>query len=144
MNLKVKSTLIIIGTFVIGMIVGIIVTKSFFHPPKMIDKIAELRSPHGFMERFERIIEPTESQKTKIRNILREHFEKMHKQSQQFRGRFMNLNDSLRAELDPILTDEQKARLDEMQKRFKEHERGGFGLRPPRPNRNFPSEKKDN
>jgi hypothetical protein len=144
MNLKIKSTLIIIGTFIIGLIVGIIVTKSFFHPPGVIDKIAELKSPRGFMERFERIIEPTQSQRSKIRKILRDHFEKVHEQSRQFRGRFMQLNDSLRTELDPILTDEQKERLDEMEKRFREHERGGFGMRPPHPKRKFPKEKKDN
>jgi hypothetical protein len=139
MNIKVKSSLIIIGTFVLGMLIGSIFTRSFFRPPEMGERIRELRKPEGFMENFERIIEPTDAQREKIREILRLHFERMHKNSKEFRERFIQLNDSLRAELDPVLSDEQKARLDEMEKRFRDHERPEFGPpRPPRPQREFP------
>jgi hypothetical protein len=138
MNLKVKSSLIIIVTLIIGMALGIILSRSIFRPPKMIDRIAELRSPEGFMERFERIINPSESQKDKIREILNTHFERVHNQSLKFRDQFAELNDSLRIELEPILNDEQKERLDKMTERFREHDRDGFGPRPPHPKRNYP------
>ena len=140
MNLKVKSSLIIIVTLIIGMALGIILAQSFFRPPNMFDKMSALRSPEGFAERFERIIDPNESQKEKIREILQFHFQKMHNQSSEFRQRFMQLNDSLRAELDPILNDEQKDRLNKMEERFREHGREGFGQRPPHPQRKFPGE----
>jgi len=74
MNLKVKSSLIIIVTFILGLVLGIILTNFFFRPPTMIDRIAELRSPQGFAERYERIIDPSESQKEKIQHILQLHF----------------------------------------------------------------------
>jgi hypothetical protein len=138
MNLKVKSSLIIIVTFVIGMILGIILTQSLYPPPKMIDKISILRSRGGFMERFERIIQPNEVQKEKIREILEIHFERMHSQSKKFRDQFVELNDSLRTELEPILNDEQKERLEKMTERFREHDRPGFGPRPRHPKRKFP------
>jgi hypothetical protein len=138
MNLKVKSSLIIIVTLIIGIVLGIIITQSFFRPPRIIDRIAELRSPEGFMDKFEKIINPDESQKEKIRYILQNHFEKMHNQSLEFRDRFKNLNDSLRADLNPILNDEQKERLDKMTERFRQHERDGFGPRPPHPQRKYP------
>jgi hypothetical protein len=138
MNLKVKSSVIIIGTFVLGMIIGSIFMRSFFGPPEMRDRIRELRKPEGFMENFERIIKPTDVQSEQIREILRSHFERVHKNSKEFRERFIQLNDSLRAELDPVLSEEQKARLDEMEKRFREHERPEFGPRPPHPQRDFP------
>ena len=141
MNLKVKSSLIIIVTFIIGLVLGIIITKSFFRPPKMIDRITELRKQEGFMKRFEKIIDPDESQKEKIKFILQNHFERMHNQSLEFRDRFMNLNDSLRADLDPILNDEQKERLDKMKERMREHGKPGFGPRPMHPKRRNPSER---
>ena len=47
MNLKVKSSLIIVFTFILGMIVGIIFMRAFFPPPNMIDRIAEGRTPRG-------------------------------------------------------------------------------------------------
>ncbi len=141
MNLKVKSSLIIIVTLIIGIVLGIILTRSFFWPPSMFDKMSALRSPEGFAERFERIIDPSESQKEKIREILQFHFQKMHNQSTEFRQRFMQINDSLRAELDPILNDDQKERLDKMERRFREHNRPGFGPRPSHPDRRFPKER---
>lgn len=142
MNLHVKSSLIIIVTLIIGMFLGIILTRSFLRPPKMIDRISELRSPKGFAERFERIIDPSESQKEKIQHILQSHFERMHNHSLKFRNEFMKLNDSLRADLDPILTDEQKKRLDKMKERMKEHERQGFGPRQMHPKKRNPDERK--
>ena len=142
MNLKVKSSLIIIVTFVFGMVLGSIFTKSFLGPPEMMDRIAKLRNPEGFMERFEQILDPDDSQKEKIRYILQNHFERMHNQSLEFRERFMNFNDSLRTELDPILNDEQKERLDKMEERMREHGRPGFGPRPMHPKRRIPGENK--
>ena len=141
MNLKVKSSLIIIVTLIIGMVLGVIFTRSFFRPPNMFDIMSELRSPRGFAERFERIIDPSESQKEKIRYILQLHFERIHNQSQQFRKHFIELSDSLRADLDPILNEDQKERLDKMEERFREHKRPGFGPRPPHPNRKIPGER---
>ena len=144
MNLKVKSSLIIIVTLIIGMVLGVILTRFFFRPPNMFDKMSALRSPEGFVERFEKIIDPSDSQKEKIRYILQLHFERIHSQSQQFRNHFIELSDSLRADLDPILNEEQKERLDKMEERFREHNRPGFGPRPPHPNRKFPKERQEN
>ena len=138
MNLKVKSSLIIIGTFILGMIIGMIFMRLFFPPPQMIDRIAEGRTPHGFSERFERIIEPSDSQREEIRKILRQHFEKMHNQSEKFRGRFRQLNDSLLIELDPILNEEQKERLEKFEKRMMEREKQKLRRERPFPKKDFP------
>jgi hypothetical protein len=137
MNLKVKSSLIVLVTFILGLVVGSIFTRSFFSPPKMMDRILAGRSPEGFAERFEKIIDPDESQKEKIREVLNLHFERMHGQSLEFRNHFGELRDSLRADLEPILTDEQIKRFDEMEEKFREHGRQGFGPRSPHPKRKF-------
>jgi len=142
MNLKVKSSVIIVGTFTLGMVVGMIFIRSFFPPPKMIDRIAEGRTPRGFMDRFERVINPTESQREEIGKILQQHFKRMHNQSEKFRNRFIQLNDSLRFELDPILSDEQKERLDRFEKRMQERVKKAFGRERQPPRRKFPGERK--
>ena len=142
MNLKIKSSLIIVFTFILGMIVGIIFIRSFFPPPKMIDRIAEGRTPRGFMDRFERVINPTESQREEIEKILKEHFERMHNQSVKFRDRFKQLNDSLLIELKPILNDEQKQRLEKFEKRMMEREKQMFRRERPFPPKRFPGERR--
>lgn len=142
MNLKVKSSLIIIVTFILGLVVGSIFTRSFFGPPEMMERIAKIREPEGFIERFENIIKPNDSQKEKIRYILQNHFERMHNQSQKFRSRFEELNDSLRTELDPILNEEQKERLDKMKERMIQHGGKGFGPKPMHPKKRNPDERK--
>lgn len=142
MNLKVKSSLIIVFTFILGMIVGIIFMRAFFPPPNMIDRIAEGRTPRGFMDRFERVINPTESQREEIEKILQQHFERMHNQSIKFRDHFKQMNDSLRIELDPILSDEQKGRLDRFEQRMLEREKRTFGKEHPHSQRRFPGERR--
>jgi hypothetical protein len=143
MNLKVKSSLIIVCTFILGMVVGMIFIRAFFPPPKMIDRIAEGRTPRGFIDRFERVINPTDSQKEEIGKILRQHFEKMHKKSEKFRDHFKQMNDSLRIELNPILTDDQKERLDRFEKRMMEREKRAFRQDRPNHKRRLPGERKE-
>ena len=142
MNLKVKSSIIIVSTFILGMVVGIILMRSVFPPPKMIDRIAEGRTPKGFMDRFERIIDPTESQREEIEKILQRHFERMHNQSVKFRDHFKQMNDSLRIELNPILSDEQKERLDKFENRMMEREKQMFRHERTHPKRRFPGERR--
>jgi hypothetical protein len=130
MNLKVKSSLIIIFTLIIGMLLGGVVVATFLKKDGMRDRIAAMRKPDGFSRRFERIIEPDSSQQEIIREILGKHFNRVKKTSH-----------SLRMELEPILTKEQKERL--IQRLGKIHRWGpkpGEFPRPPfdenrRPNR---------
>jgi len=142
MNLKVKSSLIIVCTFILGMAIGIIFMRAFFPPPNMIDRIAEGRTPRGFMDRFERVINPTESQREEIEKVLKQHFERMHNQSVKFRDHFKQMNDSLRIELNPILSDEQKERLDRFEKRMMEREKQVFRHERPFQKRKYPDERR--
>ena len=111
MNLKVKSSLIIIFTLIIGMLLGGVIVATFLKRDGMRDRIAEFRKPDGFRKRFERLIEPDSSQQKIIREILGKHFMRVEKTSMDFRERMKVLNDSLRMEMEPILTEEQKEKL---------------------------------
>lgn len=133
MNLKLKSSLIIILTLIIGMVLGGLIVSTFLKKDRFRERIAHLRKPEGFMQRFERIIEPDSTQKKIIRAILKKHFDRVEKTSFNFRERMRALNDSLKTELEPILTNQQKERLLHRLHRFPPMRPGSRDLPPPPP-----------
>lgn len=109
MNTKVKVTLIIIVTLVIGIALGAMLNRAFLR--HRIQRAFATRNPVGMVSFIERSIRPTPDQRAKIREILEQHRIK----SQEIRDRFMEEMqlefESLESELDPVLTPEQKKRL---------------------------------
>ena len=109
MNTKVKIALIIIVTLVIGIVLGAMLNRAFLR--HRIQRAFADRNPVGMVSFIERNIRPTEEQREQIRVILEKH----RKNSADMREKFMKEMqaefESLEAELDPILTPEQKNRL---------------------------------
>jgi hypothetical protein len=109
MNTKVKITFIIIVTLVIGIVLGALINRALLR--QRIQKAFLHRNPVGMVSFLEEVIEPTPEQRILIREILEKH----RKKSEQLREKFMmDMKaefESLEAELDPILTPEQKKRL---------------------------------
>lgn len=107
MNIKVKTVSILVFTLVIGMVLGALI-----HGAVMRNRFKQtafrMRTQWGFVERMERVIQPDDSQREEMRKILRKHFQKMN----QFQAEMSVIMDSLRIELEPILTKEQKERLE--------------------------------
>jgi uncharacterized membrane-anchored protein YhcB (DUF1043 family) len=109
MNTKVKITLIIIVTLVIGIVLGAMLNRTFLR--YRIQRAFANRNPVGMVSFMERNIQPTPDQREQIREILEKHRIK----SQEIRDRFLeemqSVFESMETELDPILTPEQKKRL---------------------------------
>ena len=57
MKAKAKSFIIIIVTFLIGIVLGIVICNTFMRPDYR-KKINRLRTPEGFIDAYERIIQP--------------------------------------------------------------------------------------
>ena len=93
LHTKLKSSLVIISTLIIGMILGAIIMNSYSrtHFRKRID---HLRSEDGFIKRFEKIIEPNANQQGKVQDILKAHYQRVRKQSKQLQAIFIAQNDS--------------------------------------------------
>jgi hypothetical protein len=131
MNIKIKTTLIILFTFIIGMAAGSMLTQVFFK--FRMKKLLSMRAPLGFAAHFERIIQPTDEQRNAVRKILFKYGEKIHQVGQRIREEFIPINEAMHEELNAILTPEQKKRLEE---RFFRRGPGGFfpppGDGPPR------------
>jgi Spy/CpxP family protein refolding chaperone len=125
MNIKIKTTLIILITFIIGMLAGSMITQAYIK--YRMKKFLSMDMPAGFANHFERIIEPTDEQRKALREILYKYGKKMSEMRQKIREEFLPIDKAMREELDAILTPEQKKRLEE---RFFRRGPGGF-FRPP-------------
>lgn len=106
MKTKTKTVLLLILTFILGSVTGAVV-QGYWMRQSMKRFNRHMRTPEGFSHRFFEIIEPTDEQRIEIRKILKKHHEKMMQYHREFPARM----DSLKKELDSVLTGEQKEKL---------------------------------
>ena len=128
MSPKTKSVLLLLATLVIGLILGALMNGYFVR--QRLDHIGGLMNPAGFGEHMEEVIQPTsDEQREAIRKILDSAAPKAIAAMRESRAVMRALNDSVKAELANILTDEQMKRLDD---RTRFRRRGPFqpGLPP--------------
>jgi uncharacterized membrane protein len=131
MDIKIKTTLIILFTFIIGMMAGAVITRAFLK--YRVEKVLSMSAPAGFTDHFERIIEPTDEQREAVRKILNKYGQQMFQMRQKNLKEFLSLNQAMKKELNSILTPQQIERLEE---RFLKHRPGKFlrpGNGPPHP-----------
>jgi hypothetical protein len=128
MKTNTKTVLIIVATLLIGIIIGALGNGFMVH--RFARRTADARHRDMFVERMVELIDPAPEQEPVVRGILTRHAEEFSKLTDNFREETSALFDSLRSELDPVLTDEQKAQLEDRHQRFGRHsKRGGM---PPR------------
>lgn len=131
MTARTKSTLILIATLALGIVLGSLITGAAVN--RRLDRIAEMRTARGMAFFLERAIQPeSEEQREAIRAVLDDAAPAFTEVMRESRERMARLTDSLRAELEPLLSDEQKARLEEgMRMRRGGPPFGAPGDRPP-------------
>jgi hypothetical protein len=132
MNVKVKTTLIIIMTLVLGIALGAMLNRALVH--RRIARAFSLRNPATIPTMIERVLSPDPEQRKKLRSILDQHANNLLEIREDFENRMMAANADLQSELEPLLTPEQKIRLREgplMPKEFFRRE----GRRPRLPRR---------
>ena len=110
MNLKVKTTLIIIATLIFGIICGALLSRAYLH--YRIRKAVVMVNPNRFMPFLERVINPTPEQREQIRTIIQDHAVEVLEIRKEFEKSMTSSFESLRKELDSVLTPEQKRRLE--------------------------------
>ena len=118
MNIKAKTGILLGVSLIVGLLLGLLISP--FLQKKYIERrIDNFRKPDRFIEKMINIIEPDESQKEKIREILEIHHERM----TGFHDQIKMDRDSLIKDLEKILTSEQMEKLDKMLKKGKPHHR---------------------
>ena len=135
MNVKWKSAFIIIATLVIGMLIGVFLAGPLMH--RRVERRHKDRGPEIFTQMMERVIQPTEGQQEAVQAVLEEYSIRLEELNEGFRTQMVTTIDSLKGDLDPLLTDEQKARLEERHGRLErlKGKRSGHGMKggPPPP-----------
>jgi len=111
MNLQIKPTLIIIGTLLLGIVLGTLISGTL--ADQRYRRIRSMMRPPGFAEELVEAIQPKdEEQHRAIMAIVENADLRMQDLMRQSRAEMHAKIDSMAAELRPLLTDEQKTRLE--------------------------------
>ena len=146
MNMKVKTTIVIIITLLFGIVFGALLNRTFTH--RRIRKVFDAVNPIRFTMILEQAIDPTDEQKKRIREILQSHAKQVEELRKNAMEEMETSLQALKKELDSVLTPEQKERLEEMMKKRPPWMRRDGEPWPPRggpfpkPDRKFPPDKK--
>ncbi len=112
MKARTKSALLLLATLTVGVLIGALGASALLN--QRLDQLRALRERGGFTERMEEIIQPKdEAQRAAIHAVLERTHERYMLSRRQFFAELAAGRDSLQAELAPLLTPEQQARLDE-------------------------------
>ncbi len=109
MSTKSKVTLVFIITLALGIAVGAMLNRTYSQ--RRIRSILSSRSPDFFVTFYERILEPGTKQSKMIREVLDNHAKRISEIRENFTDEMQSELESMKAEIDPILTPEQKERL---------------------------------
>jgi hypothetical protein len=111
MSVRSRAIVVLIAALAMGVLIGTLVVgptvarRHFRH-------VDEDRSREGFASRLEKILKPDSSQAGPMREILTKYSAQFEKIETEYHASMRALGDSLRKDLDPILTAEQRARLE--------------------------------
>lgn len=109
MNVKVKTSLIIIVTLVIGIFLGAMLNRALIR--HKIREAFSMHRPDRLMFFIEEIIQPGPDQREEIRAVAEKHAERMEEMRKRFFKEMEAERESFLKELNPLLTPEQKERL---------------------------------
>lgn len=110
MTTKSKSTIIILSTLLLGMVIGLLLGGAIRHR-KNAD-FAQMPRGERFHHSMERIIRPTEKQKEAMDAILKTRYSQIGDLREKFEEEIFTVYDSLKNDMDALLTDEQRQRLE--------------------------------
>ena len=128
MSNRARAISIIICTLLLGVAIGALVVGPML-ARHHFRRVAGMRTPGGFASRLEEVIDPDPSQAEVIREILTRYGDSLNEITTRHRSETKAVFDSMAAELAPILTEDQKERLEK-----RRHRPGPFGgNRKPRP-----------
>ena len=113
---RTKGALILFSTLLIGVLIGILLSGWFVR-----DRLRPIPHSRHFVRSTERLIAPQdEEQRQAVRAVLRRHAAALRELNAKHREALKEQLDASRAELAPLLSEEQLRRLDRRQRRFGE------------------------
>ena len=127
MKAQTKSAWLLFATLLVGVFIGVFGTSALQNRrAEQIRDTFERRG--GIIAMFEEVIQPTdEVQRAQIRAVLEQTETRFRDARHECRDHFIAARDSMRADLNALLTPGQQARLDEWLKRDRDPFRGRRG-----------------
>ena len=125
MNIKTKTSLVIVFTLIVGMVIGALLSRALLQ--KRVARVFSMRNPNTFVQSYLETIKPDSDQEKQIKEILErngQRFEDIRSKSRQDLESSML---SMMSELESLLTPEQIKRLEEKPSMG----RSRFGMRSP-------------
>ena len=110
MNTKTKTLFVILGTFILGLIIGGLGSHLYYR--YKVNQIVSMRSPQQIFHFVERLIQPSPKQRAAIRDILQKHGRVVLENMRENREKQLQQFQSLKDDLQQILTPEQMQRLE--------------------------------
>ncbi len=136
MNLQLKNSLILTGTLIIGIVLGVLISGRV-----MQSKMANFRNfytEQGFSRQLMNVIRPSEEQRIQLEPVFREQARQNHELFIHCRESHRELMERFKHELSRYLTDDQMRRLDLMEMRMRKNHPKDFpphGMEPGRSRR---------
>jgi len=109
MNVKTKTTFIIIVTLIIGVAIGAMLNRALLQ--HHIKRTFSSRNPERLPVFYERILDPNVEQTQKISSVLKKHALTVSKIRDNYQEQMLAANESFKTKLYPLLTPAQKSRL---------------------------------
>lgn len=118
-----RATIVLLVILLLGIGIGFEIGEILFR--KHFEEMEAFRGPQGFVNKFDDLIKPDADQKAKVDSILMQHHQKLDQISQNIRTELDKQMDSMKAELKPLLRDDQYQRLINEFNRMKNPQRHG-------------------
>ncbi len=123
MTARTKSILLLLGTLLIGMLLGVFIHSRMVED--RIERLTSLRSQAGFVQFVDKMIEPTDdAQREAIRTVLEDAAAALDVHHAENRVALEEIMGSFRASLDSLLTEEQLQALNERMERAWKYRKG--------------------
>ncbi|MBN1543663.1 hypothetical protein JW992_16085 [candidate division KSB1 bacterium] len=118
-SLQFKSLSILLVTLLIGGVIGFFTGRLFWATSPEQQKIGRLGDAGAFMRMSEALVDPTDAQRDTIRAISKRYFSQLQETSLRHRTELRAIVDSMRTEMEPVLTPEQLEKIKHHREQFK-------------------------
>jgi hypothetical protein len=122
MNIRLKTSLIVLVTVILGIILGILIERSIIHE-HFRRKNMQSRFSDVFRSRMEQLINPDSTQQDTIKRILDRQSRRMDETDSLIHSKIQSNLDSLKNDLKFVLRDEQFKLVEEKLDRLKRYRR---------------------
>ncbi len=124
MNLKLKNSLILTGTLIIGIVLGVLISGRVMHA-----RMANFRNFYtekGFNREIMKIIKPTPEQREKLTPLFRQQAKRNHNLFMECRKKHHLMMENFKEELSGYLDKDQLRRLEKMEMRMRRNRPDNF------------------